>query len=438
MSNIPYESFQNWQGWPPIIPFESLMWTPSLDPNNLPNDLKCFCYEAGKELEVPPEQILVVALAIIFCATQGAFEVKVKRHFKVRVSAFIIVSIVSGGKKTATFKFCIKALKEWLHENPDSKLALIDDVTPEAFATALSEGPVGLMMDEGARFEQLISDPKKNDIILKSFDGTPISIRRETKESIIVERPIANGLVMLQPERRKNISTKHNSKEYGVMARGLTVEIEPYKNPSFDDYEMPEKSEQWYKKTIHRIAGFGQSVVNGSREIGEIELSEEAKDLWKKESSMYVSDSKIGYPLENSPEWASKSPSHLLSIAGLLHIINNEAPLSKNIEIETMSQAANILRYFAANVVYQNNTIGANPSEQCAMAILDKIIEMKWVRFQQVELTKRIQGQGYKAKDIRQALYILESHNFIRISLSEQSGKPGRPFSDIIHVSPNL
>ena len=424
------------QYWLPIQPFTQRT-APPLELDKLPREFAKYCIEAGRELEVPPAQVFPVALSTFFCAIQGAFEIEVKRNYRERVSAFIIVSIVSGGKKTPTYKFCIKALEEWIRNTPESKLALIDDVTPESFATALSEGPVGLMMDEGARFEQLISNHKKNDILFKGLGGTPITIRRETKENIVVERPVANALIMLQPERLHNIATKYNSKEYGVMGRALLVGIEPIHTQLFDDFEMSAESEAWYEKTVVRLAKLGQGAAEGSYEIGKIELSQEAKDTWQAVSIMWSLEKENGKSLEDFKEWAAKAPSHLLSIAGLLHTIKNEDPLSQPISPETMSQGTYVMGFFINHMLSLYDEIGTKPDVQCAKAILEKIKQTNVNMFPKVNLTTSMQGR-YKAADIRQALSILQSRNYIGIVPNQRSGKAGRPHSDIIHVNPSF
>lgn len=424
--------------WDPIQPFAQHT-PPSFILENLPPEFAKFCHEAAQELKVPPGQVFASALGTFFCAIQGALEIKRKKRFKVRVSACIIVSIVSGGKKTPTFNICIEALKEWLRDTPESRLVIIDDVTPESFAAALNEGPAALMMDEGARYEQLISNTKKNDILFKALGGNSITVRRATKDDIVVERPVANVFVMLQPKRLQNIATRYNSKEYGVMARALLMEVgESYVYPDLnDDYEISEKSEEWYRNTVFRLANIGHSFATKKHDVGILNLSLESKDLWSKWATAADAAKYIGGELENYPEWASKAPSHLLSLAGILHVVKNESPLASPISLQTMEQAVYLIEYFRDNMICIYDKIGTNPDIQCAMAILDKIKRSYMQTFQKVQFTKSMQGR-YKANDINNALALLQSHNYLRIVPNILTGKAGRPFSDKIYVNPNI
>lgn len=308
----------------------------------------------------------------------------------------------------------------------------VSDVTPEALAWEmyLQGDRMGIIDSEGSVFDVLsgiYTGGKANiNIFLESYDGSPYTIIRRTKESIKLENPLLTMGLMVQPDHFQEAMNNKQFSGRGFIHRFLFSFPESkagYLSVSSPD--IPISLQSQYKDLINRLLRMPESdslpVIQCDREA-ELLFSNYYEDLQKKMRN--------GGIFENLKEWTSKQFARALRIAGILHLCEHEP--SELLSGDTAMKAVNISMWTENNALNALSGSASEPPEiKNAKYMLDRLKKSKLDSLSKRELLRHC--QKLNASECEAPLETLEDMNIIRREFAKDGA--GRP-KETIKINP--
>lgn len=321
---------------------------------------------------------------------------------------------------------------------PSRPCLLVDDVTPEALATMLSEqeGRLAVMSAEGTLFEiakgRYSNDPNF-DVLLRAHVGDEHRVNRKGRPAEIISEPALTIAVAIQPQVLEGLAIKQELEGKGLLARFAWVMPEPmagYRNLS------PAPLSPGVREVYEtKIKALGRAFYKADRVT--VQLSTEANAVLRTWREEIEHELRPAGRLSHIKGWGSKLAGLTVRVAGVLHFAEYGQPgIALNITERTMSDAITIGRFFFAHAEKVFDFMGADPGIGKAQHILRWIEGKGITEFTQRELHRALGGTLRKASDIEPALALLVSYGWIEEVPVEHSGV-GRKPSPLYRVIPS-
>lgn len=328
------------------------------------------------------------------------------------------------------------------------RLIASGDTTPEAAAALLEEqkGRIAIMDTEGGLFSMIAGryDGKGEsnmDVWLKMHAGDDLSIHRKNKPSIEVPKPAGTIAITVQPAVIKDLATKKDFKDRGLLGRFLYAIPESlvgkrlYQNKRVDQavkdtylaaikkiFEQPEaKPENEYDETPHH-----RLYIRG----GALEIWEEFyNDLEKRQAP--------GGDLEGITDWASKCAGAIARIAGILHIIETGGnPGQDEISVTTFGRAYEIGRiHLVEHAKAAYGLMNMTADTHLARDILSWIAAKGKTVFTATDFWVDNRSKGDCLDDLLPAFELLEERGIIRETQERET--KGRKAKHRYEVNPS-
>ncbi len=328
---------------------------------------------------------------------------------------------------------------------------VIDDATTEAVARVLSQqnGVAAVVSEEaGALVEtwagryQAQARPAPNiDLVLKSYDGGFVRVRRITRDPIDLADPCLSITLAMQPIMLAKIAANTEFRGRGLVARFCFVCCESLVGKRRNQTEPIDPGlMSRYSRIIKTI---GALPIAKPGEVPALRFSGPTWEAWNAYAQEVEISQADGGELEDLRDWGSKHPGRAARIAGLFHLVryvDRERPWEVQVSEEDVLRGWAVAEWLTAHQRAAFDLMGLDESTQLARRILD------WIRRDYVtafserdafDKRRRRSGFGSKTADFDAALGKLIERGFIR-PVDERRGRgAGRPPSRRFEVSPH-
>jgi hypothetical protein len=310
------------------------------------------------------------------------------------------------------------------------------DFTVESLAPKIKAngGMLALFDHEGAFWNEVSGrytqgQSQTNDLILKSYDGHPVTVSRVGRGDIFIEHCcLAIGLIV-QPTKIEDLKNKKSLDETGLIPRFMLSV--PRDNIGFRRMQtpaVPHYAYDDYNRRIEKLFTFRQ--YNG------IVLSMDEKTV---EAFMQYCESievrlRDGHDLYSLRAWASKLPGRIARVASVLHCYAYLDAVLDNPQIDKqiMEYAIGLSDYFIAHAKATYQIVNLSADVKVAKKILRTLEKYAKstgsMQISKSELWSRVKNSDKSIQtvsSITAALDVLIDHNYIRQAETEH--KLGRP-----------
>lgn len=486
----------------PIEPvsFEALN-VPDVDPALLPPILGEFCGAVAEGLQVPFELVLINALACVAVAGQRKFKVQVRPDYTEPVNIYALAALPPGERKSATAEACkrplidweteaqeearesirntlserktlekaieakrakagnaktaedrralideIKALEEELPEVPATPRLLIDDVTPEAIPAFMErqQERAGIIEAEGGLFDILAGRYSKGvpnlDAVLKLWSGEAVHVDRRSGQNIVLHDPALTICLSPQPEVVRGLADKPGFRGRGLLGRFLFLlpksrvgsrEVEPR--------AIPQAVQARYAAKVRGLLAQPWALGSDGKPVPYLlQIAPDAYREWADFHRDVEAELRPGGELELIADWGGKLHGAAARLAGLLHLVEHDAPHLHPIGLGTMQQALGLAAVLTEHAKAAFVLMGADPDIECAKHILAWIVDRRVDPFQARDAFQAVKGRYSKMELVKAGLSILEERAYIFPAQvpAREPGKAGRPPSPGYSVNP--
>lgn len=474
---------------------------PDVDPALLPPILGEFCEAVAEGLQVPFELVLINALACVAVAGQRKFKVQVRPDYTEPVNIYALAALPPGERKSATAEACkrplidweteaqeearesirnilserktlekaieakrakagnaktpedrrklideVKALETELPEVPAAPRLLIDDVTPEAIP-AFMEGQqerAGIIEAEGGLFDLLAGRYSKGvpnlDAVLKFWSGEAVHVDRRSGQNIVLHDPALTICLSPQPEVVRGLADKPGFRGRGLLGRFLF--LLPRSRVGSRDTEprpTPQAVKARYAAKVRGLLALPWALGSDGKPVPYIlQIAPDAYREWADFHRDVEAELRPGGELELIADWGGKLHGAAARLAGLLHLVEHDAPHLHSIGLGTMQQALGLAAVLTEHAKAAFALMGAEPDIECAKHILAWIVDRRVDAFQAREAFEKVKGRYPKMEQVRAGLSILEERAYIFPGQgpAREPGKAGRSPSPGYRVNP--
>ncbi len=474
---------------------------PDVDPALLPPILGEFCEAVAEGLQVPFELVLINALSCVAVAGQRKFKVQVRLDYTEPVNIYALAALPPGERKSATAEACKRPLIEWeteaqeearesirntlserktleksieakrakagnartaedrralideikaleaeLPEVPTAPRLLIDDVTPEAIPAFLErqQERAGIIEAEGGLFDILAGRYSKGvpnlDAVLKLWSGEAVHVDRRSGQNIVLHDPALTICLSPQPEVVRGLADKPGFRGRGLLGRFLFLlprsrvgsrEVEPR--------PIPQAVQARYAAKVRGLLALPWALGSDGKPTSYLlQIAPDAYREWADFHRDAEAELRPGGELELIADWGGKLHGAAARLAGLLHLVEHDAPHLRPIGLETMRQALGLAAILTEHAKAAFALMGADPDIECAKHILAWIVDRRIDTFQAREAFQAVKGRYSKMELVKAGLSILEDRAYIFPAQvpAREPGKAGRPPSPGYSVNP--
>lgn len=319
------------------------------------------------------------------------------------------------------------------------------DFTVESLAPKINAngGTLALFDHEGAFWNEVAgrytqTQSQTNDLILKSYDGHPVTVSRVGRGDIFIEHCcLAIGLIV-QPTKIEDLKNRKMLEETGLIPRFiLSVPTDNIGYRQMQTPAVPHYVYADYNATIEKLFDL--------REQGEIVLSMDDPTATKFIEYCESIETRLreGQDLYAMRAWASKLTGRVARIAAVLHCYAHPCTIQdgQTIDEQIMDYAIGLSPYLVAHAKATYQILNLSVDVKIARKILrtlENYTELTGsTQISKGELWGRIKNSDKSIQtvtSIAEALDILIDHNYIRQVDAER--KPGRP-SEIYELNPD-
>lgn len=230
------------------------------------------------------------------------------------------------------------------------------DTTPEAVAALLEEqgGRIAIMDTEGGLFSVIAgrydSKGESNmDVWLKMQAGDELSIHRRNRPPIEVAKPAGTIALTVQPAVIKDLATKKDFKDRGLLGRFLYAIPESLVGTRFyQNKRIDQASKEAYLEAIRRVFSQPEAAPESEHDRAphhRLCIRGTALEVWEEFYNDLEKRQAQGGDLEGITDWASKCAGAIARLAGIFHVIETGGnPDQDEISVETMGRAYEIGR----------------------------------------------------------------------------------------------
>jgi len=465
---------------------------PDVDPALLPPILGEFCEAVAEGLQVPFELVLINALSCVAVAGQRKFKVQVRPDYTEPVNIYALAALPPGERKSATAEACkrplidweteeqeearenirntlserktlekaieakrakagnaktpedrrklideVKALEAELPEVPAAPRLLIDDVTPEAIPAFMErqQERAGIIEAEGGLFDILAGRYSKGvpnlDAVLKCWSGEAVHVDRKSGPPIVLHDPVLTICLSPQPEVVRGLADKPSFRGRGLLGRFLFLlprsrvgkrKVEPL--------PIPQTVQTRYAAKVRGLLFLPWALGSDGKPTSYLlQLAPDAYIEWVNFHRDVEATLGRGGELELIADWGGKLHGAAIRLAGLLHLVEHEAPHLHPIGLGTMQQALGLAAVLIGHAKAAFALMGADPDIECAKHILAWIVDRRVDAFQAREAFQAVKGRYSKMELVKAGLSILEERAYIFPAQvpTREPGKAGRP-----------
>ena len=482
------------------VSFDALN-VPDVDPALLPPILGEFCGAVAEGLQVPFELVLINALACVAVAGQRKFKVQVRPDYTEPVNIYALAALPPGERKSATAEACkrplidweteaqeearesirntlserktlekaieakrakagnaktaedrralideIKALEAELPEVPAAPRLLIDDVTPEAIPAFMErqQERAGIIEAEGGLFDILAGRYSKGvpnlDAVLKLWSGEAVHVDRRSGQNIVLHDPALTICLSPQPEVVRGLADKPGFRGRGLLGRFFF--LLPKSRVGSREAEprpIPQAVQTRYAAKVRGLLALPWALGSDGKPVPYLlQIAPDAYREWADFHRDVEAELRPGGELELIADWGGKLHGAAARLAGLLHLVEHDAPHLNSIGLGTMQQALGLAAVLTEHAKAAFALMGADPDIECAKHILAWIVDRRVDAFQAREAFEKVKGRYPKMEQVRAGLSILEERAYIFPGQvpAREPGKAGRSPSPGYSVNP--
>lgn len=379
----------------------------------------------------------------------------------------------SRGKNEHDSRTALEKVDELAHELalitiPKPPRLIVDDVTPEALATLLTDhqGRMAALSPEGDVFAIMAgryssgSGPNFG-VFLKAHAGDTLRVDRRSR-SEFVDWPALTLGITTQPDVVRGLAEKAGFRGQGLLGRFLyALPISLVGSRQIDATPVPEHVRMDYHEQVaallswrnahsgnsgnsgnenHSGDNVNYSLIDDSTYIYLLNISSSANILltnflaWLE--PLLAPDAAFG----SFADWAGKLAGAALRIAALLHMASlahshNTHNTQNEISEQTMARVLDFTHYLIAHAKAAFQEMGADPAIAVARRTLAWIERSSTTQFSKRDLWQAIRGSVSRADDLDPVLKILSDHGYVRPIEFDRAG-PGRKPSQRYEVHP--
>jgi len=338
----------------------------------------------------------------------------------------------------------LAAMKEEAGEPPSALRLLVDDATPEALVTLMSQqgGRLAMLEAEGGFFDILsgrYSGGVPNlDAVLKSWSGEAIRIDRRNAESVILNNPTLTLILSAQPEVLSGLAQTSSFRGRGLLGRMLFLLPKSLVGTRrMETTPIPGQIRETYHAALLHLLNLPWAEnSSGEPTHYPLRLESAARHLWLDFAAGIEHQLAEGGALHTMRDWGGKLPGQILRLAGLVHVTMNPHPAEKMIDPDVMAAVIRLSDFLITHAKAAYNLLGADDSIECAKAILKWLTQERLESFTARDTLQKIKGRWPKMEQVNPGLAILEDRGYILSELID-APKRGRP-SRIFSVNPAL
>ena len=429
--------------------------------------------ELAHSLRVKIEAVAPALLGATFIGARGNYVIKVKNDYQEPLTEYIIVTIPSGGRKSAIVDFFrkpINALEAELQidfdKNPTSgksyrealaavkgqvkskkipkhylesskgiikgaqelseKLEIIDRENQKLKARPklLIDSPtskrlslemkqqdesIGIFEAEGSILKHRIR-PSENNIYLKGYTMEPFG-DETIANSVNMQGPCLAICIYEQDSITEKLYTNDALKFDGFLPRFLPVFVS--KDHGDIDHNPSDVSEELIERYSDKI----RSLLRIQRPIGHkgdrtchvLELNDEAQESWRDYKNLIAGKIRAGF-FQDFEAFGEKLAGHAVRLAGALHLLKYDIPHDHEIDAETMAGGIALAEYFAEHAV-----VAFDKNYLQGILYAKKILQ--WIDNHREPIFPQRKAQrgihGSKKVEIKPGMDVLEKNGFI-------------------------
>lgn len=301
---------------------------------------------------------------------------------------------------------------------------ITEDVTPEKLADLMAENneKMALLSAEGGGIFSIMagryaSDGKANlEIFLKGFSGDYCAVDRIGREAKILNDPALTIGLFIQPHVVQDVPVSFQ--ERGLMPRFLySFPRSLVGHRKITPQEIEKAVKDQYLLNIKKLlcmegtAAVPLTLLENGRQA-EIALRGEIEKMFLE-----------GGELAEMKEWGSKLAGQIIRVAGLLHVAEHVQPLSvnlpnikeipKQINVETVNKAQQLVNYFIEHAKAAYGCMGADKGTQDAKYLLEVIKRQDKPIIEYRVIQNLTRKRFRKAMHLKAILLDLEERGFI-------------------------
>ena len=271
---------------------------------------------------------------------------------------------------------------------------------------------IGLLDAEGGALKNIIKNPDMLDLVLKGFTGEPFSYDTKTAGSVSMTCPTLTICFIAQLTVLEAAYQNEELIARGMMPRFLSVILSNHVQTSLNPHDgIPQELTEWILETVRRLVRIRQpEAADGKRCPHVIDLSPGAKAEIDHYSLMIKQQIQNGV-FDQYSAFGDKLVGQAVRLAGVIHLMTAEDPLSETIDAEAMRCGVALAEFFR-----QHAAIAFSPEARDSVIFAPKIL--KWIRRHRIRdftETNALRGVGHaKIAQIRAGLDELDRHNFVR------------------------
>ncbi|MDL2259699.1 DUF3987 domain-containing protein [Deltaproteobacteria bacterium OttesenSCG-928-K17] len=482
----------------PPVPFDDQS-PPPMPTDILPGILSQYSAAVAEAIQAPFELALINALGATAAVAQGKFKVSMHEGYSEPLNIFALAAMPPGERKSAVVEACRFPLLEWeagqklsnesiirqalaerqVHEESQRRLLasakncqtpeerkdlarqlaamkeeageppsalrlLVDDATPEALVSLMSQqgGRLAMLEAEGGFFDILsgrYSGGTPNlDAVLKSWSGEAIRIDRRNAESVILNSPTLTLILSAQPDVLSGLAQTSSFRGRGLLGRMLFLLPKSMVGTRrMETTPIPGQIRETYRATLLHLLNLPWAEnSNGEPTYYPLRLESAARHLWLDFAAGIEGQLAEGGALHTMRDWGGKLPGQILRLAGLVHVTVNPNPAEKTISPDVMAAVIRLSEFLIGHAKTAYSLLGADDAIECAKAIL------KWLTLERLDsftaraCLEKIKGRWPKMEQVNPGLSVLEDRGYILPEVVE-SPKRGRP-SRVYLVNPAL
>jgi putative DNA primase/helicase len=339
----------------------------------------------------------------------------------------IIEGLRSSLKKTPLEKqeFIIQKiikLEQFLTEIPRVIDLFTSDITQEKLGVALMDNfeRFAFISDEGGVFDSMKGRYNTQglvnmDLFLKAHAGTADRVLRMDR-SVYLEKPALTFCVSPQPSVLADLSKTKEFRGKGLTARFLFSVPKSLVGERTGGQPMEESVRLAYRDNIFKLLNKRPVKIDGVIQSNELNMTEEARELWQSFSNDIESNLGKGGELEELKDWGSKLPGATARIAGLLHLamhVDADEPWKILVSKDTMFESILIAEYLIPHAKAAFGIISEDPDITKAKKILEWMRDLGSNQFTQRQCHNALQRTFPRVVDLQKILNILLERSYI-------------------------
>ena len=487
--------------WESPIPIDAFV-APPFPTSALPAWLREFVEAEAIATQTPPDLAAMLAISVCAAAVAKAAEVEARPGWREPLNLFTATVLPPGNRKSAVLSDVIAPLEEYGREEiertrTDVALAenrrkireaalakaqkdaasrsdrdaslqaedearrlveelsqsetlvaprlLVDDATPEALASLLTEqrGRMAVLSAEGSVFDLMAgrysaSGGPNLDVYLKGHSGDNIRVDRKGRASEFIHRPALTIGLAIQPAVLREIADRRAFRGKGLLARFLySLPESTLGRRDVAPPPLPYDIRERYGRNVRALLTLtGPEVPASPHVLSLSSLAEERFRLFQEWVEPQLGE--FG-ELGTMADWGGKIVGAVARIAGVLHLARHageQEPWAAPIQSDTLVHATEIGKYLIAHARAAFARMGSNPAIEDARHVWRWVEACGELRVTRRDIHRGTRGRIPKVEDLEKSLSFLVDRQFLRpISAPEPDG-PGRPPSQAYEVNP--